>query len=107
MGFRFYRGKKILPGITLTLSRSGPSISFGVKGAKVTEGSKGNRATVGLHGIGLFYTEHVKNESSGQPDPQQRNSHPILFLAMGVFFIFSSPSPDIFRNRALLTFTLA
>jgi hypothetical protein len=83
MGFRFYRGKKILPGITLTLSRSGPSISFGVKGAKVTEGSKGNRATVGLHGIGLFYTEHVKNESSGQRDLQQRNGHPI-FLETGL-----------------------
>lgn len=100
MGFRFCLGKKILPGITLTLSRPGPSISLGVKGAKVTEESKGNRATVGMHGIALVYTEHAKNESSGQPDPQQRNSHPILFLAIEVFYI-SDRHPPIFLEAGL------
>ena len=38
MGFRFYRRKRLLPGVTLNLSRSGPSISLGAKGAKVTVG---------------------------------------------------------------------
>ena len=86
MGFRLYRRKKILPGITLNLSRSGPSISLGVKGAKVTVGPKGNRATVGLPGTGLFYTEHMK--SSSQPEPQQKNSHLVLFLIIVLFLIF-------------------
>lgn len=86
MGFRFYRRKQILPGITLNLSRSGPSISLGVRGAKVTVGPKGNRATVGLPGTGLFYTEHSK--SSNQPQPQQKNSHLVLFfIILAVLFI--------------------
>ena len=86
MPFRFYRRKKILPGITLNLSRSGPSISFGVRGARVTVGPKGNRATVGLPGTGLFYTEH--NSSTSQPEPQQRNSHLVFFIIIVLFLIF-------------------
>jgi len=86
MRFRFYRRKKILPGITLNLSRSGPSISLGVRGAKVTVGPKGNRATVGLPGTGLFYTEHTKSSSPLQPE--QKNSHLVLFLIIVLFLIF-------------------
>jgi hypothetical protein len=32
MGFRFFRRVKILPGVTLNLSRSGPSIPVGPLG---------------------------------------------------------------------------
>lgn len=86
MGFRFYRRKRLLPGITLNLSRSGPSISLGVRGAKVTVGPKGNRATVGLPGTGLFYTEHSK--SSSQPVPQQKNSHLVWFIIIFAILVF-------------------
>jgi hypothetical protein len=86
MGFRFYRRKRLLPGVTLNLSRSGPSISLGVRGAKVTVGPKGNRATVGLPGTGLFYTEHTK--SSFPPQPEQKNRHLVLFLIIVLFLIF-------------------
>ncbi|MFP4521141.1 MAG: DUF4236 domain-containing protein [Fibrobacterota bacterium] len=61
MGFRFYRRMKIAPGLTVNLSRSGPSLSFGPRGAKVTAGKKGVRKTVGIPGTGLFYTEHSSN----------------------------------------------
>lgn len=86
MPFRFYRRKRILPGITLNLSRSGPSVSLGIRGARVTVGPKGNRATVGLPGTGLFYTEHTK--SSNQPIPEQKNSHLVLFIIIVLFLIF-------------------
>ena len=56
MAFRFWRRIKIAPGVTLNLSKSGGSLSFGPRGAKFTIGSRGKRATVGLPGTGLFYT---------------------------------------------------
>ena len=48
----------IFPGLTLNLSKSGPSLSVGVRGAHVTVGGHGVRRTVGLPGTGLFYTSH-------------------------------------------------
>jgi hypothetical protein len=33
MAFRFYRRLKIAPGLSVNLSRSGPSLSVGVRGA--------------------------------------------------------------------------
>jgi Protein of unknown function (DUF4236) len=54
--FRFYRRKKIGPGLSLNMSKSGPSLSIGPRGAKVTIGRRGVRKTVGLPGTGLYYT---------------------------------------------------
>ncbi|GAC1396510.1 MAG: hypothetical protein NVSMB52_10020 [Chloroflexota bacterium] len=56
MGFRFFRRMKIAPGITLNLSKSGPSISIGGKGAHYTVGTKRSRTTLGIPGTGLRYT---------------------------------------------------
>jgi len=58
MGYlNFRRRIKILPGVTLNLSKSGVSTSVGRRGAKVTlGGSHGPRATVGIPGTGLSYT---------------------------------------------------
>ncbi|MDQ7086337.1 MAG: DUF4236 domain-containing protein [Acidobacteriota bacterium] len=63
MAFRFWRRIKIAPGVTLNLSKSGGSLSFGVRGAKFTIGPRGGRATVGIPGTGLFFTRKV---SGGQ-----------------------------------------
>ncbi len=63
MGFRFFRRMKIAPGLTVNLSKSGPSLSFGARGAKVTVGRRGVRRTVGIPGTGLFYT----TTSGGSP----------------------------------------
>lgn len=59
MPFRFWRRKKIFPGVTLNLSKSGLSTSFGFKGAHVTFGKRGIRQTVGLPGTGLSFTQAV------------------------------------------------
>ncbi len=56
MGFRFWRRMKIAPGVTLNLSKSGGSLSFGGRGAHYTIGSRGTRKTAGIPGTGLFYT---------------------------------------------------
>jgi hypothetical protein len=56
MGLRFFRRVTLAPGVRMNLSRSGPSLSFGVRGAHVTMGRRGVRRTVGVPGTGLFYT---------------------------------------------------
>ena len=53
---RFFRRVKLLPGLTMDLSKSGPSFSVGVRGAHVTMGRRGVRKTVGIPGTGIFYT---------------------------------------------------
>ncbi len=78
MGFRFSRRLKILPGLTVNLSRSGVSASVGVKGAHVTVGRGHVRETVGLPGTGISYTETQRlgggeAPEAAQPEPTQRH----------------------------------
>src|ERR1017187_5390604 len=56
VGFRFYRRVHLFPGVSVNLSRSGPSLSVGVRGAHVTVGRRGVTKTVGIPGTGVFYT---------------------------------------------------
>jgi len=56
MAFRFWRRIRLFPGVTLNLSKSTASLSFGPRGAKYTVSPRGNRATAGIPGTGLFYT---------------------------------------------------
>jgi Protein of unknown function (DUF4236) len=59
MGYvRLFRRVRVAPGLTLNLSKSGPSLSVGVRGAHVTVGRSGVRRTVGIPGTGVFYTTH-------------------------------------------------
>ena len=56
MSFRFWRRIRLAPWVTLNLSKSTASLSFGPPGAKYTISPRGNRATAGIPGTGLFYT---------------------------------------------------
>lgn len=58
--FRLFRRIKIAPGVTINVSKSGLSTSFGPKGAKVTVGKRGIRRTVGIPGTGMYYTSLSK-----------------------------------------------
>jgi hypothetical protein len=53
MGLRFYRRVRILPGVRVNISRSGPSLTVGVRGAHVTVGKRGVTRTIGLPGTGV------------------------------------------------------
>src|SRR5438552_3228777 len=57
--FRFRRTFKLLPGLRLNINKKSISASVGVRGAHFTLGTTGTRATVGLPGTGLSYTEHT------------------------------------------------
>src|SRR6516164_3077682 len=65
MSFRFRRTLGIVPGIRLNLSRSGPSVSFGMRGLHYTVGLKGTRTTVGVPGTGASWTRY-QSYSSGR-----------------------------------------
>ncbi len=56
MSFRFWRRIRLAPGVTLNLSKSTASLSFGPPGARYTISPRGNRRTLGIPGTGLFYT---------------------------------------------------
>lgn len=77
MGFlRFNRRIKVLPGVTLNLSKKGISTSLGPKGAKITLGHGQTRVTTGLPGTGLSHTTVTKNKTT-QRQPQQLLQQPL------------------------------
>ena len=57
MSLRFWKRIKILPGVTLNISKSGVSISFGTRGLRYTIGKNRTQTTVGLPGTGIYYTK--------------------------------------------------
>ena len=71
---RFWRRVKIAPGLTLNVSKSGPSLSLGPRGAKYTVGPRGRRTTVGLPGTGLHYTS--TSSGSGKRTRKGRGARP-------------------------------
>lgn len=62
MGFRFRKSKNILPGVRLTVSKSGVTTSIGRNGNRVTFGKKGTTRTVGIPGTGLSYSTTTKSK---------------------------------------------
>ncbi|QGG46492.1 DUF4236 domain-containing protein [Heliorestis convoluta] len=71
LAFRFFKRIKLAPGVTMNLSKSGPSFSFGPRGMRYTVGSKGTRTTLGLPGTGLYYTK-----AKGWSSQQKQNTRP-------------------------------
>jgi hypothetical protein len=72
MGFRFNRRISIFKSLRLNLSKSGPSVSVGGRGAWLTFGKKGTRATVGIPGTGMSWSEKIES-------PQHANSTRSIF----------------------------
>jgi len=105
MGFRFFRRIKLAPGVSLNLSKSGPSVSFGPRGAKVTVGgSQGTRATVGIPGTGIYYTKTLGRSSGTSSTPRPARSRtpapPMAYvppadrLSMGFFKRMLTPNDE-------------
>jgi hypothetical protein len=57
MSWRFQKRVKILPGVTLNLSRKDVSTSVGVKGARMTFVDGRRRTTIGIPSTGLSQTQ--------------------------------------------------
>jgi len=92
--FRFYRRLRIFPGLSINLSKSGPSVTVGVRGAHMTMGPTGIRRTVGIPGTGIYYTSHrgyrtgVHSAHVDDPiTPEQQRAHSIgALLALALVF---------------------
>lgn len=93
MGFRFFRRIRIAPGVTLNLSKSGLSTSFGPRGAKFTVGPRGTRQTVGIPGTGLFYTT-TQSYNKKQPPRTQAPTTPAQSLNIGFFKSLVIPADE-------------
>ena len=83
---RFQKRIKLFPGVTLNLSKSGVSTSFGPRGAKITLGHGQTRTTVGLPGTGI---SHSVIQKSGSTDSDSVTAlliiGALLFLAFLIF----------------------
>lgn len=58
---RLWRRVRLAPGVTINLSKSGPSVSVGPRGSKITFGRRGVRQTVGIPGTGIYATRQVSS----------------------------------------------
>lgn len=56
MGFRFRKTVKLGKGLSVNLSKSGGSVSFGPRGAKTNISKRGVRSTVSIPGTGISYS---------------------------------------------------
>lgn len=55
MGIRFHKSARLAPGVRLNVSKTGPSLSLGPRGASVNVSRNGVRLTLALLGTGLGY----------------------------------------------------
>ncbi len=88
MGWRFQKRIRLLPGVTLNLSRKGVSTSIGTRGARVTLGHGKRRTTVGIPGSGISHTSVVSTNSgrrsSPAAQPQGVRWRKVLFMALAI-----------------------
>ena len=91
MGFRFYRRVRLFPGVSVNVSRAGPSLSVGVRGAHLTVGRRGVTRTVGIPGTGIFYTSRTGTQTGLHNATQPADMRPapagaglVLAVAIGV-----------------------
>lgn len=99
MPLRFYRRVHILPGVSVNISKAGPSLSLGVRGAHVTVGRNGVSRSVGIPGTGIYYTSRSGTHTGAhyQVDPEQGGLGGtiilVLVLAAVIALIASMRSP--------------
>jgi hypothetical protein len=101
--FRVYRRVKVLPGVHVNLSRSGPSLTLGARGAHVTFGKRGVTRTIGIPGTGVYWTNrqgyhsgmhsHVLQPHTVAPtSPEQSQGTPwpiVLVIGFLAFVLFA------------------
>lgn len=66
MGLYWRKSTKILPGVRINWSKSGPSISVGSRGAKMNFGKRGTYVSGGIPGTGLYYRQKIGGKKQNQ-----------------------------------------
>ncbi|MDP3525283.1 MAG: DUF4236 domain-containing protein [Hoeflea sp.] len=75
---RFRKSLKIAPGIRINLSRSGPSLSVGGRGATANFSKRGTRTTLGIPGTGLSFVGSPGGSSQAAVRRAEREDRAIL-----------------------------
>lgn len=84
MGFRYRKSIKILPGVRMTLSKSGVSYSAGGKGLRVTRTASGKvQKSVGIPGTGIHHVSSASSTPRRATTPPPRPSKPGVFAPKG------------------------
>jgi uncharacterized protein DUF4236 len=83
---RFFRRVTLLPGLRLNLSKSGASVSIGHRGAWYTVGPRGRRATLGIPGTGIYWTEEIP--PSARPHAGHRSAFGIAVILLALAAVF-------------------
>ena len=86
---RFTRRLTLIPGLRVNISKSGASLSIGHRGAWYTIGPHGRRATLGLPGSGLYWTEH------DPPAPAPHAGHRAAFF--GFWLLIALAIGELFK----------
>lgn len=90
---RFWFSRKIAPGIRLNVGKTGPSITFGPRGLKVTIGHGRIRKTVGIPGTGLSWTEVTPIDGAPKAAPRDAAGDHGLDALLGAPSAYHAP-PD-------------
>ncbi len=95
MAWRFRRRLPLLRGLTVNLGKGGiTSVSLGVRGAHLTIGRRGRRATFGLPGSGLSYSVYERYHQAPAPARSSRLGLLLVILiiaAIAAVVLNSSP----------------
>jgi hypothetical protein len=87
MAWRYRRRLRLARGLYLNLGKTGAtSISLGTRGAHLTLGRRGRRATVGLPGSGLSYTEYQRYGHGAPAGPVQLH-HPLIWILVVILVV--------------------
>ena len=77
MGFQARKSFKVVPGVRMTVSKSGLSTSVGAKGARVTRTASGRTTrTVGIPGSGISHTKTIGSATSQSRGASPRGTQP-------------------------------
>lgn len=77
MGFRFQRRLPLLKGLTLNISKSGPSVTVGGAGASLNLSKRGLLGSSGIPGTGLSYRSRL-----GQQQPLKQLLIALFWLGL-------------------------
>jgi hypothetical protein len=110
--WRLFRRKNVLPGVRVNLPKSGPSLSFGVRGAHVTLGRRGVTRTVGIPGTGIFYTSRSGRHTGAHTTRRPSRCHHDVFAERRAAIIGHRSGTrlevaDVRGTRRCLTFAAA
>ncbi len=81
MTLRIFKRVPLIPGLRANISKSGVSLSIGHRGAWYTIGPRGRRATLGIPGSGVYWTERAP------PARPVHAGHQLLFVLLVVLAI--------------------